>query len=78
MISRPVSEKFRMVDTLFPPAGSMLTLRFLAVMNYTEMEAKVREATNNEPWVCAPKALIMLYEPCLAFGLVARPGNLTS
>lgn len=22
----------------------------LAVMNYTEMEAKVREATNNEPW----------------------------
>lgn len=22
-----------------------------AVMNYTEMEAKVREATNNEPWV---------------------------
>jgi hypothetical protein len=20
-------------------------------MNYTEMEAKVREATNNEPWV---------------------------
>ncbi len=21
-----------------------------AVMNYTEMEAKVREATNNEPW----------------------------
>lgn len=23
---------------------------WLAVMNYTEMEAKVREATNNEPW----------------------------
>ncbi|KAF4632567.1 hypothetical protein G7Y89_g5562 [Cudoniella acicularis] len=23
-----------------------------AVMNYTEMEAKVREATNNEPWGC--------------------------
>ena len=22
----------------------------VAVMNYTEMEAKVREATNNEPW----------------------------
>jgi len=21
-----------------------------AVMNYTEMEAKVREATNNDPW----------------------------
>jgi epsin len=27
----------------------MLTTR-AAVMNYTEMEAKVREATNNEPW----------------------------
>jgi hypothetical protein len=27
----------------------MLT-RYTAVMNYTEMEAKVREATNNEPW----------------------------
>ncbi|KAJ9636406.1 Epsin-3, clathrin recruitment and traffic between the Golgi and endosome [Coniosporium tulheliwenetii] len=23
-----------------------------AVMNYTEMEAKVREATNNDPWGC--------------------------
>jgi epsin len=22
----------------------------VAVMNYTEMESKVREATNNEPW----------------------------
>lgn len=22
----------------------------IAVMNFTEMEAKVREATNNEPW----------------------------
>jgi epsin len=27
-----------------------LTDGFAAVMNYTEMEAKVREATNNEPW----------------------------
>ena len=32
-----------------------LTLEILlhrknVVMNYTEMEAKVREATNNEPW----------------------------
>ena len=26
----------------------MLTVA--AVMNYTEMESKVREATNNEPW----------------------------
>lgn len=27
-----------------------LLMRIPAVMNYTEMEAKVREATNNEPW----------------------------
>ncbi|KAK3173780.1 hypothetical protein OEA41_007112 [Lepraria neglecta] len=27
-----------------------LTDAIVAVMNYTEMEAKVREATNNEPW----------------------------
>lgn len=26
--------------------------RLPAVMNYTEMEAKVREATNNDPWGC--------------------------
>jgi epsin len=25
-------------------------MRSPAVMNYTEMESKVREATNNEPW----------------------------
>lgn len=25
-------------------------MRPAAVMNFTEMEAKVREATNNEPW----------------------------
>lgn len=25
-------------------------MRTAAVMNYTEMESKVREATNNEPW----------------------------
>lgn len=31
-------------------AASMFTDRYIAVMNYTEMEAKVREATNNEPW----------------------------
>ena len=28
-----------------------------AVMNYTEMEAKVREATNNEPWGASSTAL---------------------
>ena len=33
------------------PAVRMLTGKSPAVMNYTEMEAKVREATNNEPWV---------------------------
>jgi hypothetical protein len=31
--------------------GMVLTATFAAVMNYTEMEAKVREATNNEPYV---------------------------
>jgi hypothetical protein len=30
--------------------GGELT-RATAVMNYTEMESKVREATNNEPYV---------------------------
>jgi epsin len=33
----------------------------IAVMNYTEMEAKVREATNNEPWVCSPYLIAMPY-----------------
>ncbi|KAI9705296.1 MAG: Epsin-3, clathrin recruitment and traffic between the Golgi and endosome [Bogoriella megaspora] len=28
-----------------------------AVMNYTEMEAKVREATNNEPWGCSTSTM---------------------
>jgi len=28
----------------------LLIISFIAVMNYTEMEAKVREATNNNPW----------------------------
>jgi len=27
-----------------------MSLTIAAVMNYTEMEAKVREATNNEPY----------------------------
>ena len=31
-------------------ADLVLTESCAAVMNYTEMEAKVREATNNEPW----------------------------
>lgn len=29
---------------------TLLTIWAIAVMNYTEMESKVREATNNEPW----------------------------
>jgi hypothetical protein len=40
-----------MVGSSLPPAVHLLTDTILAVMNYTEMEAKVREATNNEPWV---------------------------
>ena len=30
-----------------------------AVMNYTEMESKVREATNNEPWGTEPSILFL-------------------
>jgi len=33
--------------------AAKLTFLFTAVMNYTEMEAKVREATNNDPWGCS-------------------------
>lgn len=29
---------------------AVLIISSIAVMNYTEMEAKVREATNNNPW----------------------------
>jgi epsin len=36
-----------------PALAATLTFLFIAVMNYTEMEAKVREATNNEPWGCS-------------------------
>jgi hypothetical protein len=32
-----------------------------AVMNYTEMEAKVREATNNEPYVPNTSALRLVW-----------------
>lgn len=32
------------------PSSSTNLRAYVAVMNYTEMEAKVREATNNEPW----------------------------
>ena len=35
------------IRTLGPGAPTDLAT---AVMNYTEMESKVREATNNEPW----------------------------
>jgi hypothetical protein len=37
-----------MVRAPLPAATSILI--WAAVMNYTEMESKVREATNNEPW----------------------------
>jgi len=40
------------------PAVQRLTQCCLpAVMNYTEMESKVREATNNEPCVSSPPTL---------------------
>jgi hypothetical protein len=51
MISRLECERFRMVRSSLPPAVHPFTDVIPAVMNYTEMEAKVREATNNEPWV---------------------------
>jgi len=35
-----------------PRSGRDAYTVYTAVMNYTEMEAKVREATNNEPWGC--------------------------
>ena len=39
-----------MRDTMMPICEVDNLWRNVAVMNYTEMEAKVREATNNEPW----------------------------
>jgi hypothetical protein len=51
MISRQECERFRMVGSFLLPAAHPLTDAIPAVMNYNEMEAKVREATNNEPWV---------------------------
>ena len=48
MISRQECERFRMVGSSLPPAVHPLTDAIPAVMNYTEMEAKVREATNND------------------------------
>jgi epsin len=34
-------------------SGNNAYTPYTAVMNYTEMESKVREATNNEPWGCS-------------------------
>jgi hypothetical protein len=50
MISRPASERSRMVWSRNFARGPDAHTPSTAVMNYTEMEAKVREATNNEPW----------------------------
>ena len=46
---------------LFPfrPLLFQLT-RCIAVMNFTEMEAKVREATNNEPWGASSSENVIL------------------
>ena len=48
-IWKQVWERFKMVRLLSSCQMSSC-LPVIAVMNYTEMEAKVREATNNEPW----------------------------
>lgn len=49
MISRQACARFRMVCSALADKAIDLTID-TAVMNFTEMEAKVREATNNEPW----------------------------
>lgn len=48
-ISSPPFAKSRMVRNLYSKHYSRVS-DSLVVMNFTEMEAKVREATNNEPW----------------------------
>jgi hypothetical protein len=50
MTSRPDSAKPKMVRLGQGVCQLANANQDAAVMNYTEMEAKVREATNNEPW----------------------------
>lgn len=47
-------------------------------MNYTEMEAKVREATNNEPWVCLPSQCGILHDLEMRLPLRASRWNMLS
>jgi epsin len=42
----------------------------VAVMNYTQMEAKVREATTNDPWGCSTTSVFRL--ACYYFLLHGR------
>lgn len=44
---------------------------FAAVMNYTEMEAKVREATNNEPWG-ASSTYVLSFDLCIVVMLILK------
>jgi hypothetical protein len=48
--SRPASVKCKMVCIRESQGYGHYLTQPPAVMNYTEMESKVREATNNEPW----------------------------
>jgi hypothetical protein len=48
--SRPASVKCKMVCIRELQGYGHYLTQPTAVMNYTEMESKVREATNNEPW----------------------------
>lgn len=46
-------------------------------MNYTEMEAKVREATNNEPWVRTSQLISLLRDVDIQIYIQGRLGNYT-
>ena len=50
MVSFPAAPLPSVPGRIGCDAQWLLTSCATAVMNYTEMEAKVREATNNEPW----------------------------
>jgi hypothetical protein len=46
-------------------------------MNYTEMEAKVREATNNEPWVRTSQSITLYRDLDIQIYIQGRLGIYT-
>ncbi len=44
-------------------------------MNYTEMEAKVREATNNEPWVRTSQSISLYRDLDMQIYIQSGLGN---